>query len=168
MIFEVLSFQMMYNLWWLLKYLIGKKDNEKKSAKRPTGGTVTVKIYLTIMLYACLSFNKTIKFHALHVVPVFSSGIENGIVYLYFSRYCIEDRNSDELKHLSKNSTWSKNWKTCKGKLTWHAYFSEYVFITCFLMLTLLIRFSVGGVMFSNTINLLAPLTVSFLSELLL
>ncbi len=41
--FEVLSFQMIYNIWWLLKYLIGKKDNEKKSAKRPTGGTVTVK-----------------------------------------------------------------------------------------------------------------------------
>ncbi len=41
--FEVLSFQMLYNLWWLLKYLIGKKDNEKKSAKHPTGGTVTVK-----------------------------------------------------------------------------------------------------------------------------
>ncbi len=34
--FEVLSFQMIYNLWWLLKYLIGQKDNEKKSAKRPT------------------------------------------------------------------------------------------------------------------------------------
>ncbi len=41
--FEVLSFQMIYNLWWLLKDLIRKKDNVKKSAKRPKGGTVTVK-----------------------------------------------------------------------------------------------------------------------------
>ncbi len=41
--FEVLSFQMIYNLWWLQKHLTGKKDNEKKSANRPTGGTVTVK-----------------------------------------------------------------------------------------------------------------------------
>ncbi len=40
--FEVFSFQMIYNLW-LLKYSIGKKDSEKESAKRPTGGTVTVK-----------------------------------------------------------------------------------------------------------------------------
>ncbi len=30
MIFEVLSFQIIYNLLWLLKYLIGKKDNNKK------------------------------------------------------------------------------------------------------------------------------------------
>lgn len=58
---------------------------------------INVKIYLTLMLYACLSFNKTIKFHAPNVVPVFSSGIENGIVYLYFSRYCIEDNTT--LKH---------------------------------------------------------------------
>ncbi len=40
---ELLSFQTIYNLWKLLKDLIEKKDNNKKSAKRPTGGTVTVK-----------------------------------------------------------------------------------------------------------------------------
>ncbi len=48
---------MIYNLWWLLKYLIEKKDNEKKSAKHPTGGTVPVKGLITfIYIYVLIKF----------------------------------------------------------------------------------------------------------------
>ncbi len=29
--FEILSFQMVYNLWWLLKHVMGEKGNEIKT-----------------------------------------------------------------------------------------------------------------------------------------
>ncbi len=52
---KVLNFQMLYHFWWLLKYAIEKKDNEKKSAIGP----VTLNGNAAEGLFFFLLFNPT-------------------------------------------------------------------------------------------------------------